>query len=107
MLEIHLAGTMTYVVDASLEGGTERRVGQPEPPERPDKGPAPRAPSFDPRRHFASACMRAATWVFNAAIIRLAGPHTTAVGRFVTGRHELDFLNDPAAWRPSITRPQT
>jgi hypothetical protein len=26
MLEIHLAGTMTYVVDASLEGGTERRA---------------------------------------------------------------------------------
>jgi hypothetical protein len=26
MLEIHLAGPMTYVVDAAPEGGTERRA---------------------------------------------------------------------------------
>jgi hypothetical protein len=26
MLEVHLAGTMTYVVDAASEGGTERLV---------------------------------------------------------------------------------
>ena len=26
MLEIHLAGSMTYVVDAAPEGGTERRA---------------------------------------------------------------------------------
>ena len=39
------------------------------------------------------------TWVFNAAmqVAALVGPHTPAVGCFVTGRHELDFLNDPAS----------